>query len=192
MMPITYDLRDFTEEQRTFFKRAEAEGLDVSYIYDPAFSTDQMIEICEGLQADIDVEPFAKPEYSWDQMQELCEGIKAELDISIFSNPSFPASQMRKIRECLLAKEPYEEYLDSSKFPVINSAQAYIQYLKERYPAGTRVGILFQQGDFTPEKGTTGVVNSVDNEGNIHIIWDNGDERQIVQDTKILEVISDE
>lgn len=191
-MSVTYDLRDFTEEQKVFFKRAEAEGLDVSYIYDPELSTDQMIEICEGLQAGVNVEPFAKSCYSWEQMQELCEAIKAEMDITPFSNPEYPTEQMRAIKNAILNGEPYDELLDSSKFVIIDSTQAFIQHLKETYLPGMRVIVTLQQGDFTPEEGTVGTIKLVDDDGNLHILWDNGDERNIIQDTKVIEVITDE
>lgn len=110
-MSVTYDLRDFTEEQRIFFKKAEAEGLDVSYIYNPAFSTDQMIEICEGLQAGVDVELFAKPCYTWEQMQELCEALKFGIDITPFSDPEHSAEEMRHVRKVIMQNTSEESLL---------------------------------------------------------------------------------
>lgn len=103
-MSFIYDLRGFSDEQRDFFNRAQKEGIDISYIYNPAFSVDQMIEICEGLQEGIDVTPFAKPEYSWEQMQVLCEAIKLGLDYKQLENPALSVEEMNKIKDTLLNK----------------------------------------------------------------------------------------
>ena len=49
-----------------------------------------------------------------------------------------------------------------------------IQFLKDLYPAGTRVKLLEMNDIQTPPIGTLGTVMYVDDIGTIHIKWDNG------------------
>lgn len=49
-----------------------------------------------------------------------------------------------------------------------------IQFLKELYPAGTRVKLLEMNDIQAPPIGTLGTVMYVDDIGTIHIKWDNG------------------
>lgn len=48
-----------------------------------------------------------------------------------------------------------------------------INNLKKRYPKGTRVKLIFMQGEEMSE-GERGTVYAVDDVGNIMINWDNG------------------
>lgn len=49
-----------------------------------------------------------------------------------------------------------------------------IQFLKDLYPAGTRVKLLEMNDIQAPPIGTLGTVMYVDDIGTIHIKWDNG------------------
>ena len=49
-----------------------------------------------------------------------------------------------------------------------------IQFLKDLYPAGTRVKLLEMNDIQAPPIGTVGTVMYVDDIGTIHIKWDNG------------------
>ena len=49
-----------------------------------------------------------------------------------------------------------------------------IQFLKDLYPAGTRVKLLKMNDIQAPPIGTLGTVMYVDDIGTIHIKWDNG------------------
>lgn len=50
----------------------------------------------------------------------------------------------------------------------------YIQFLKDLYPAGTRVKLVEMNDIQAPPIGTLGTVMYVDDIGTIHIKWDNG------------------
>ena len=49
-----------------------------------------------------------------------------------------------------------------------------IQFLKDLYPAGTRVKLVEMNDIQAPSIGTLGTVMYVDDIGTIHIKWDNG------------------
>ena len=49
-----------------------------------------------------------------------------------------------------------------------------IQFLKDLYPAGTRVKLVEMNDIQAPPIGTLGAVMYVDDIGTIHIKWDNG------------------
>ena len=49
-----------------------------------------------------------------------------------------------------------------------------IQFLKDLYPAGTRVKLVEMNDIQAPPIGTLGTVMYVDDIGTIHIRWDNG------------------
>lgn len=49
-----------------------------------------------------------------------------------------------------------------------------IQFLKDLYPAGTRVKLVEMNDIQAPPIGTLGTVTYVDDIGTIHIKWDNG------------------
>lgn len=49
-----------------------------------------------------------------------------------------------------------------------------IQFLKDLYPAGTRVKLVEMNDIQAPPIGTLGTVMHVDDIGTIHIKWDNG------------------
>lgn len=51
----------------------------------------------------------------------------------------------------------------------------YIEFIKKNYPKGTRIRLDHMEDPFAPvPAGTEGVVDSVDDAGQIHMHWDNG------------------
>ena len=50
-----------------------------------------------------------------------------------------------------------------------------IQMIKEAYPKGTRLQLIFMSDPFAPiDSGEKGTVRCVDDMGTIHMHWDNG------------------
>lgn len=46
--------------------------------------------------------------------------------------------------------------------------------IKERFPVGTRVELVFMDDMHAPPVGTKGTVRWVDDIGTVHVDWDNG------------------
>jgi hypothetical protein len=56
-----------------------------------------------------------------------------------------------------------------------------VEYLRERYPAGTRVALLVMDNPYTKLKpGDKGTVVMVDDCGTIHCDWDSGSKLGVV------------
>ena len=49
-----------------------------------------------------------------------------------------------------------------------------IQFIKEKFPAGTEVELIHMDDKYAPPAGTRGIVESVDDIGTIHTRWANG------------------
>lgn len=49
-----------------------------------------------------------------------------------------------------------------------------VERLKESYPSGTRVELLYMDDSQAPPAGTKGTAIMVDDIGTIHVSWDNG------------------
>ena len=49
-----------------------------------------------------------------------------------------------------------------------------IKHVREQYPAGTWVELLFMNDEQAPPAGTCGTVVGVDDAGTVHTRWDNG------------------
>lgn len=49
-----------------------------------------------------------------------------------------------------------------------------IERIKRLYPRGTRIELDFMDDIYAPPVGTRGVVEDVDDIGQIHVRWDNG------------------
>ena len=74
------------------------------------------------------------------------------------------------------------------KFPNEDELKA----LRERYPAGTIIRLKHMDDPFAPvPSGTVGVVQMVDDGGNIHMIWQNGRSLSLIDGVDDFEVISD-
>ena len=62
-------------------------------------------------------------------------------------------------------------------------SREYINKLKEKYPAGTRLVIEHMEDKYPVEPGTAGTVRDVDDFGQIHMKWDNGRVLPIIPET---------
>lgn len=49
-----------------------------------------------------------------------------------------------------------------------------VESLREKYPKGTRVELLWMEDDYAPPIGTKGTVQGVDDAGSIMVRWDSG------------------
>ena len=49
-----------------------------------------------------------------------------------------------------------------------------VDFLRKRYPKGTRVELHYMDDPQAPPSGTKGTVTWVDDIGQIHVNWDNG------------------
>lgn len=50
-----------------------------------------------------------------------------------------------------------------------------VERIKQQYPMGTRIELIHMDDPYAPiESGTKGTVESVDDAGNIHLLWDSG------------------
>lgn len=68
----------------------------------------------------------------------------------------------------------------------------YLKYLKEKYPAGTRIQIDSMGNDPRPiESGTMGTVRCVDDMGTIHCNFDNGRRMGIIPGEDFFHVVAD-
>ena len=50
----------------------------------------------------------------------------------------------------------------------------YVEGIKNRYPAGTRVKLNYMNDPYAVESGTCGTVRAVDDMGTVFVNWDNG------------------
>lgn len=46
--------------------------------------------------------------------------------------------------------------------------------IKQQYPVGTHVQLIYMEGELQMEKGLKGIVQKVDDIGQIHVKWENG------------------
>lgn len=66
-----------------------------------------------------------------------------------------------------------------------------IEYLKNKYPAGTRIELQFMDDPYHPvPSGTLGTVDHVDDIGTIHMSWDNGQSLGLVEGEDAFTIIS--
>lgn len=49
-----------------------------------------------------------------------------------------------------------------------------IELIKKIYPPGTRIKLDYMEDEFAVPRGTLGTVEHIDDEGQIHMKWDNG------------------
>lgn len=57
---------------------------------------------------------------------------------------------------------------------MIFSSREEVKDLRQRYPEGCRVKLLYMDDIQAPPLGTLGTVRGVDDAGNIMVRWDNG------------------
>lgn len=66
-----------------------------------------------------------------------------------------------------------------------------IERIKNQYPTGARVELVFMDDPQAPPIGTLGTVEYVDDLGDIGVIWDNGSNLNIVYDIDCCKVVED-
>lgn len=49
-----------------------------------------------------------------------------------------------------------------------------IEYIKMRFPRGTKITLIYMEGEPQMPKGLTGTVEYVDDIGQVHVHWANG------------------
>lgn len=65
-----------------------------------------------------------------------------------------------------------------------------IEWLKKRFPVGTRIKLISMEDQYNPVKpGTLGTVRAVDDMGTIHMNWDNGRTLGLIYGEDSFEVI---
>jgi len=64
-----------------------------------------------------------------------------------------------------------------------------IEKIKEKYPVGTRIKLNFMDDNYSVPSGTCGTVDFVDDEGQIHMIWDNGRTLALIDGIDSFEII---
>ena len=68
-------------------------------------------------------------------------------------------------------------------------SQREIEYLRSRYPVGTRVRLINMNDARAVDPGTEGTVRHVDDAGTIHVNWDNGRGLSLIPGEDVWEVI---
>ena len=53
-------------------------------------------------------------------------------------------------------------------------SQREVEFLRNTYPVGTRVRVIFMNDVRAVDPGTEGTVRHVDDAGTVHVNWDNG------------------
>ena len=66
-----------------------------------------------------------------------------------------------------------------------------VKRIKEMYPSGTRIKLNYMEDDYGVPSGTCGSVDFVDDEGQIHMIWDNGSTLGLVYGIDKFEIIKE-
>lgn len=64
--------------------------------------------------------------------------------------------------------------------------------IKERYPEGCRVKLVYTDDVQAPPKGTKGTVRMVDDMGTVHVDWDNGSSLGVCLEEDRIQKIKDE
>jgi len=64
-----------------------------------------------------------------------------------------------------------------------------IERIKEKYPVGTRIKLKYMDDDYAVPSGTCGAVDFVDDEGQIHMLWDNGRTLALIDGLDDFEII---
>lgn len=64
-----------------------------------------------------------------------------------------------------------------------------IDMLKEQYPPGTRIRLLRMDDSQSPPINTVGIVNGIDDAGQILMSWDNGSSLSLIIDEDEFEVL---
>ena len=65
------------------------------------------------------------------------------------------------------------------KFP----SRAEVDAIKNEYPVGTEIELIFMDDKQAPEPGTRGIVRHVDDAGQVHVAWATGSTLAIIPGT---------
>lgn len=65
-----------------------------------------------------------------------------------------------------------------------------VEYLRKRYPEGTRIKLLHMDDMQAPPIGTLGTVIYVDDIGTIHVSWDNGSSLGVCYNEDRIQIVS--
>ena len=68
-------------------------------------------------------------------------------------------------------------------------SEAEVNAIRNRYPAGTRVQLIYMNDARAVEPGTEGTVDHVDDAGTVHVKWDNGRRLGLIVGEDSFEVI---
>lgn len=67
-----------------------------------------------------------------------------------------------------------------------------VEYVKDKFPAGTRVVLLKMDDPHAPPVGTQGTVRCVDDIATVHVSWDNGSGLGAVWGEDVIKVVETE
>lgn len=63
------------------------------------------------------------------------------------------------------------------------------KYIKEKYPIGSRVKLNYMEDPYAVPSGTLGIIEYVDDEGQIEVSWDNGRTLSLIYGVDSFDVI---
>lgn len=93
----------FTSDQIDEITEGLQAGLDVSVYEDTGFFAIQMRQIRLGMQEGLPVEVYARKEYDWFQMEEIRKGLESGIDVKKYADAAVSYDRMRQIRKGLEA-----------------------------------------------------------------------------------------
>lgn len=67
-----------------------------------------------------------------------------------------------------------------------------VERIKKAYPSGTRIKLNYMSDDCGIYGGTLGIVDFVDDAGQIHMIWDNGRTIALIENEDSFEIVGEE
>ena len=67
-----------------------------------------------------------------------------------------------------------------------------VEYVKKKFPVGTRVELVKMDDTHAPPVGMRGIVTLVDDIATIHVLWDNGQNLGSAWGEDIVKVVEDE
>ena len=67
-----------------------------------------------------------------------------------------------------------------------------VEKIKETYKSGTRIELIYMDGESRYREGDRGTVTDVDDMGSIHMRWDRGGSLALIPGQDIFRVITDD
>ncbi|MGN0368027.1 MAG: DUF342 domain-containing protein [Wujia sp.] len=93
-----WEAQGFTKNQIEQICQGVDAGVDVSLYAKNEFLAIQMQQIRLGLENGIDASRYAKVEYDWFQMEEIRKGLEQGLDVSYYESPDISYDRMQQLR----------------------------------------------------------------------------------------------